>query len=161
MAVRSAGKRKIARRKSAGTAMIELAFAGMVMAMMAAFAIDIGVALLAYGHVDRSARDAARAAAQGANLTEARNLAFLALRTSSVVSPLLDDPIITAMAYRDFHGNPPDGVSPTVTVVVRSKVRVPAPIFIFGNNIGADAYTIQRAYTFPIVRLSSEPAVGS
>jgi len=157
VAIKSKKKIRTSRQASA-TAMIEIAFAGMVMALMAAFAIDIGVALLAYGHVDRSARDAARAAAQGANMPEARNLAILALRASSVVSPLLDEPKVIAVSYRDYHGNPPEGVSPTVTVEVHSKVRVPAPIFIFGNNIGSDAYAIRRAYTFPIVRLSSEPA---
>ena len=145
-------------RRSRGTAMIEVAFAAMVMALMAAFALDIGVALLAYDHVDRSARDAARAAAQGATLAESKNLANLALRTSRVSSPLLQDPVVSVLSYNDFSGNPPEGVSPTVTVEVYSKIRVPAPICIFGSSIGTDAYDIKRAYTFPIVRLSFDPA---
>lgn len=134
--------------------MLELAFSTMLIAMMALFALDIGVALLCYGNLDRTARDATRAAAQGTSRIEAQKLATAAMRNFAMPEMIVSAPQVIAFEYNDFGGAPPPGQSPFVKLALRSRVKVPAPIFLFGADIPSSPVFITRGYTFPIVRLN-------
>lgn len=141
-------------RKNSGSGLIDLGFAAIMMIAMAVFALDITMAILAYGVNDRACRDAARAAAQGSNLAEAQRLAQSALISHQTNASALTSPTIESLSYTDFAGQPPSGVSPIVRVVTRSQVRVPAPIAIFGSAVMPDSFTVRKAYVFPIVKLT-------
>lgn len=141
-------------KRQQGSAMLELAFSTMLICMMALFALDIGVALLCYGNLDRTARDATRAAAQGSSRAEAQKLATAAMRNFAMPEMIVSAPQVIEFRYNDFGGIPPAGQSPFVTIALQSRVKVPAPIFLFGADIPSSPVFITRRYTFPIVRLS-------
>jgi hypothetical protein len=67
---------------------------------------------------------------------------------------IVSSPQVIDFRYNDFGGRPPAGQSPFVTIVLRSRIKIPAPIFLFGADIPSSPVFITRGYTFPIVRLN-------
>lgn len=139
--------------------MIELAFSTMFIVFMALFALDIGVALLCYGNLDRTARDATRAAAQGTTALEAQKLATAAMRSYGLPRAMASPPQVVNFVYNDFGGTPPSGRTPFVHITLQSRINIPAPISLFGADIPSSPVFITRGYTFPIVRLKIDPGV--
>ena len=147
-------------RNTKGTGMAEVAVASLILIGMALFALNIGTAMMSYGVNDRACRDAARAAAQGSNSTEANNLASQILKSYSQNGTLLSNPSLVSVNYQDFGGNPPDGVSPFVTVTTRATARSIAPFSLFGSEIVRASFPVTKTYTFPIVKLNVHVATG-
>lgn len=143
-----------ARRKAGGFAALELAAGSLIMIGVIAMALNVCFAMLSYGGNDRACRDAARAAAQGTTLTEATQLANAIITTYKSNNSILSQITVTNLDYKDFAGNPPSGVSPTVSVTTRATVNLPAPVEFFGQNIFGKSIPVQKTYTFPIVRLN-------
>jgi hypothetical protein len=145
-------------RGQKGTVLAELAIGCMVTVTIALFALDIGTAMVCYGVNDRACRDAARAAAQGTNATEATNLAKKIVGTYTIAGGLVTAPEVVGVEYVDFGGAPPDGVSPYVTVTTRSTAKPIAPLSMFGKPVAGENFPLRKTYTFPIVRLTVKPS---
>lgn len=146
------GKQRL-QRSNKGTGMAEVALGTIIMTAMSIFSLDVGTVIYAYSNTDRACRDAARAAAQGTSAVEAMNLARAILKDHAVNSGLISAPRIKSLVYDDLGGNPPPGVSPTVTVTTTAIAKMPAPITLLGSNLGAGSFTVAKEYTFPIVKL--------
>lgn len=146
--------RRLAYRRK-GSAFAELAVVGLIMTLILAFVLDIAIALMAFSTVDRACRDAARAAAQGTDSAEARQLALAITNDHLSRSPLLTAPIVTNVVYQDFGGNPSPSECPFVEVTTTATVVVPAPLFLLGSNSGGSnqPLTLGKKYRFPIVKL--------
>lgn len=117
---------------------------------------DMGYMLYGADFNDRACRDAARAAAQSINLTEAIRKVNGVLRTHRgnplvMSGPALYGPVV----YQDYGGAPPAQTSPFVTVTTTTTINLPfAPISIIGGaTFGASGnMAFTQSYTFPIVR---------
>jgi Flp pilus assembly protein TadG len=125
----------------------------MILIGFSVLALDCGGAIMAFGMTDRACRDAARAAAQGSNPTEARQLANAIIGTYANSSGVLTSPRIESVTYTDFGGHPPDGSSPFVTVTTSASARVLAPLSFFGHDLLSSSFPMRKTYTFPIVKL--------
>ncbi len=147
-------------RNSKGTGLAEVAIASLILIGMALFSLNIGTAMISYGVNDRACRDAARAAAQGGSLTESQNLASQILRSYAQNGNLLRTPALIGVKYNDFSGNPPEGVSPFVTVTTRMDARSIAPFSLFGAEVVKASFPVTKTYTFPIVKLTVPPTAG-
>lgn len=150
------GRRGRVQRKATGTGLAEVAIACVILVSMALFAIDIGTAMVLYNYNDRACRDAAREAANGQDTIEALRLANLTLQNWAQDPRkclIRMNPIVKEIRYNDFNGNPPDGQSPFVSVTVRTEVRSIAPFRLAGVQVIRDNFTVQKTYTFPIVKM--------
>lgn len=140
-------------RNQRGTLLLDLSVACIILIAFAVLALDCGGAIMAFGMTDRACRDAARAAAQGSNPTEARQLANAIIRTYATSSGILSSPRVDNVTYTDFGGHPPDGSSPFVTVTTSASARVLAPLSFFGRDLVSGSFPMRKTYTFPIVKL--------
>lgn len=143
------------RRSNRGTLVAEMAFGCLITVFIVLFALDIAGAMMCYGVNDRACRDAARAAAQGSTPAEATELAngiLTSYRTNA--GPLNSTPVLVTIVYNDFGGNPPEGVSPFVTVTTRSVARPIAPFHIGSSQLIGSSIPLVKTYTFPIVKLT-------
>lgn len=137
-----------AKHRSTGSGLAEVAGSGVVLVIMAIFAINICALIFAYGINDRACRDAARAAAQ-ADSSRASAAAKAALSQHKVISDLMiSPPAISNFTYTDFGGNPPVGKVPFVSVATTALVRLLAPLPMLPGQV-----KVSKQYTFPIVRL--------
>jgi Flp pilus assembly protein TadG len=143
-------------RAATGSGFLELAVALIFMTAMLLFALDICMVLIAFGVNDRACRDAARAAAQGRNTGEALKLAKAALRQHATSSALIEKPRLVENQFAYVTSPPPKGKpsEPFVSVTTVTNTRVPAPIFLVGQNFGGGRIAIARRYIYPIVKLS-------
>ncbi len=148
---------RVVSRNRTGTVFAELAIGCLVCISMSLFALDIGTAMASYSVNDRACRDAARAAAEGSNVTEATNLANRIVQSFASTSPLITSPKVAGVVYKDFGGNPPDGQSPYVTVTCRATARPIAPLKILGLKVIDETFPLVKTYTFPIVKLDVKP----
>lgn len=154
MRMRKAASRAICMRRAGGSAALELAIGSLITITVVAFALNTCFAMLAYGINDRACRDAARAAAQGGTQLEAFNMAKTAVKSYNSTTGMLSAIAVSSFQYNDFAGNPPENVSPFVTVVTSGSVQLPAVLKVFGKNIFNPSIPIKKSYTFPIVRLT-------
>jgi len=144
-----------ARRHGAGHSIIEFAVAVGMITVMALLCTNIGLLIMAAGVNDKACRDAARAAAQCSNYTNALKAARAALKGHPtdgyfVSTPLMND---SDLVYEDYAGNPPVDTSPYVSVTTTTVVKIPAPFLMYGARFGAGGtQTFRRTYTFPIVK---------
>lgn len=149
-------KRNTARR-AGGSAALELCCGALVTLVAVAFSLNVCFAMISYNTNDRACRDAARAAAQGANLTEAQLLAQRVAATYNNTNAKLSPVTVTQVVYTDFNGDPPAGVSPTVTVTTQAVASLPFPLDLFGQKLMSTVIPVAKKYTFPIVRLTFHP----
>lgn len=140
-------------RNRRGTGLAELAMAGCILIGMALFALDIGVAMMTFNLNDRACRDAARAAAQASDATEAENLAKQIIKSYPHVGVLATNTQVLGVKYVDFNGNPPANESPFVAVTTRTDCRTIAPLRIFGAEMVKAKFPVVKTYVFPIVKL--------
>lgn len=139
-------------RRQRGSSFVELAAGSITLVIMALFTLDISILMLTYSVNDRACRDAARAAATGGDKVTATKLANAILNTYALSSNLISQPVVDTIDYQDYHGKPPAGTCPFVTVTTKAKAKVIAPA-LFAAMIGDNGLDISKQYTFPIVQL--------
>lgn len=143
------------RRSARGGLIAELAGCCFFFVIFSLVSTDIGVVLYGAFVNDRACRDAARAGANGEDLTQARRLALAALKAhrqqlSLVTSPALQEDCV----YEDYRGEPPPGRSPFVRVSTTSTATMPFfPLSILGCTFGTGRVEFFQTYTYPIIRL--------
>lgn len=142
-------------RSQKGSCMIDLGFACLALIVLAVFGMNMCFALVSFSMTDRACRDAARAAAQASNRTQAQQLAQAVLRSyKSQSSLMVTQPLLQSLDFTDFGGNPPSGQSPFVRVTTFSSVRMPAPVRVFGQNVFSATIPLRKTYVFPIVKVN-------
>lgn len=143
------------KRRAKGHSIIELGILSVLFAVVAIFCVDVCFMLMASQVNERACRDAARAAAQADNYLSSLQLAQAAVASHKADGNYVSSPAVDASSfvYQDFGGNNPASVSPFVSVTTTTNIRVPAPVFFMGQNMGPDG-TMQftKTYTFPIVK---------
>jgi Flp pilus assembly protein TadG len=137
-------------RSKQGSMMAELGVGCMIMAILAVFFLDLGAMMASYSINDRACRDAARAAAQGANNTEANNLARKIIQTYASNSFLTTSPQVVSLVYNDFNGQPTSTEVPYVQVTTRATIN--PMINLLGGTISS--FPVTKTYCFPIVKLT-------
>ncbi len=147
---------RIAGRNSGGHNVIELGCIMIALAVVTVLSVDIGVVMLAASTNERACRDAARAAAQASDATNALRLAQAACKTHAVNNIFLTNPSVDGnnFVYQDYSGSPPPDTSPYVSVVTWIDVHVPAPVAFAGAKFNPNngTMTLRKEYTFPIVK---------
>lgn len=145
-------------RRPRGVAILEICLSAFLLALLAAFGLDLTLIMLGMMMVDSACRDAARGAAQQNSLAKAIQAAQSQLNVHStdgywITQPVLKSTSAPDFVYNDFNGSPPANVSSYVTVTTLTNIRCPAPIFFFGANfIKGGVIQFNRRYTFPIMK---------
>jgi Flp pilus assembly protein TadG len=147
-------------RNQKGSGLAEMAVASLILIFMALFTLDIGTAVMCFNVNDRACRDAARAAAQGSDKTEAENLARQIIKSYPQFGPLAKNITVTGVNYVDFNGNPPSGQSPYVAVTTKMDCHSIAPLSVFGVEAIKAQFPVTKTYTFPIVKLKVPSGVA-
>lgn len=143
------------RRAQRGSLLVELSCCSFMMLVFVILAVHLTAIIFGAYKNDIACRDAARAAAQGEDLTQATKLAQVVLRGHETVSfvgkPVLKSPII----YQTYNGSPGPQSSPYVELTTSTEVTLPfQPLTFFGNAQFKDGkLKFSNTYTFPIVRL--------
>jgi hypothetical protein len=151
-------KQKYLRRQcQRGHLSLEIACTAVFFCVFAYLTADLGYVLYGADFNDRACRDAARAAAQSMNLTEAIKKVNAVLQSHQGNALVMSGPSLYApVVYQDFGGAPPAQTSPYVTVTTTTRINLPfAPIvFMGGATFGQTGnMSFNQSYTFPIVRL--------
>jgi len=135
---------------------IELAFGSFLFLVFSILGFELGLIIFCADFNDRACRDAARAAAQGSDVSTATKLATVALMAHSSVSPVLTSPAIQGtINYVDYGGNPPNSyTSPYVSVTTATIASIPAgPVdFLGASFLPGGKISFVQTYTFPIIR---------
>lgn len=143
-------------RSSKGDLAIELSCGAFMFLVFSLLSFDLGLLVFCADFNDRACRDAARAAAQGSDLTSATKLAKVALKAHSAVIGFMGAPTIQgAINYVDFGGNPPNTyTSPYVQVTTSTISKIPTgPVeFLGAKFLSGGQVTFVQTYTFPIIR---------
>lgn len=155
-------ERKLARsradhcnRGKTGSLLVELSCCSFMMLVFVILAVHLSAIIFGAYMNDVACRDAARAAAQGEDLTQATRLAQTVLKGHETVSfvgkPVLKSPIV----YQTFNGAPDPQSSPYVQLTTSTEVTLPfQPLTFFGTAQFQDGkLKFSNTYTFPIVRL--------
>lgn len=149
-------KQRYSRRKK-GSALVEFSAFAFLFFVFSILAVHIAVVLYGAYFNDRACRDAARAAAQGMDGTQATKLATSVLKAHATPGTFLQTPILkTPVVYQDFGGTPPTQTSPYVQVTTTTVAVLPfRPLsFLAGGTILQDGMIpFTQTYTFPIVRV--------
>lgn len=149
-------RRHQTRRRSGGMQTAELACSCFILLAVTWLCLNISVALLASCNNERACRDAARAAAQADNFTDALKMAQAAAASYPGDGYFVSTPTIEVPQtfYEDYYGQPPSALHlPYVQVTTKMTVRFPAPIMFFAAKMGdGGTMTFYRQCTFPIVR---------
>jgi hypothetical protein len=146
-------------RNQKGSGLAEMAVASLILIGMALFALDIGTAMMCFNVNDRACRDAARAAAQGSDANEAKNLAKQIIKSYPQFGMLARNITVVGVNYVDFNGTPPSGQSPFVSVTTKMDCNTIAPLSVFGVEAIKAKFPVTKTYTFPIVKLKVPPTV--
>lgn len=147
---------RLKNNRNRGSLVLELAFAGIFFTVFAFLTADMCFALFCASFNDRACRDAARAAAQTANLSEAQKKVQAILKAHQSPALLGGPSLYAPVIYQDYGGSPPPNTSPFVTVATTTSVKLPfAPIkFIGGTEFApSGSVSFNQRYTFPIIRL--------
>ncbi|MBY0356970.1 MAG: hypothetical protein K2W82_03130 [Candidatus Obscuribacterales bacterium] len=144
------------KRYGQGHTILEVSMLSILFVVISIFCLDVGFILMASQVNERACRDAARAAAQADNYLSALQLAQAAVAGHQSDGYFVSTPTVEAgqFVYQDFGGNAPPNVSPFVSVTTSTNVRIPAPVFFFGESVldnGSMRFT--KTYTFPIVKM--------
>lgn len=144
-------------RKNSGSALIEVGCMGFVMPVMAVIAANIGVLVFAAWVNDAACRDAARAAAQQGNQSDAIVAAVGVTKQYGTGGGIFGQPKVLTEStafqfepYFDQEGVPQLEKGPFVTVTTRLNTVLPAPI-IYGNTGFTNMIVFKQSYTFPIL----------
>ncbi|HEY9869270.1 MAG TPA: hypothetical protein V6D08_08900 [Candidatus Obscuribacterales bacterium] len=143
-------------RSKSGHTVIELGAIASCLTVLVLLCVNLAIVLTGASVNDRACRDAARAAAQASNSSDALRLARRAAASYKVDGYFLTQPEVSAteFVYEDFAGNPPPNTSPYVSVTTKSAVRMPTPVFFYGAQFKGGTMDLERTYTFPIVKTS-------
>jgi hypothetical protein len=141
-------------RNSRGFSFAEIGASSVFIIFLVIVSLDMWFLLIAAPINDAACRDAARAAAQGADSTTAGNLAASAISARQNQSSMfIQPPKIINFTYQDFQGNPPPNTTPYVSVTTQSQVTPIIPLSVFGSMIiGGQTINFTQTYTYPIVR---------
>jgi Flp pilus assembly protein TadG len=144
-------------RSSQGTISIEVAIVSIFLVIFALIGADAGFSLYGADVNDRACRDAARAAAQTSNLTNAINKVNAILLAHQRACPFITGPVVDNVVYQDYSATPqPANSSPFVTVTTHTKINVPfSPLVFQGVSFVSPGggFTFTQSYTFPILRV--------
>lgn len=151
---RSLARRSLHTRSGLGCA--ELASSCLILMVVAFLCLNISVAILASCNNERACRDAARAAAQADNFTDAIKMAQTAVAAYPGDGYFISTPVVEVPQshYEDYYGeSPTPDQLPYVCITTKMTVRFPAPIIFFSAKMGNDGtMTFYRQCTFPIVK---------
>lgn len=156
-----------------GHSLVEVAFGSLLVAVMAAIAVDMTIATIAFTILDSTARDCARAAGSQSTSALATKAATSQLNVHKTDGYFCQQPQLVGNAlvtYQDWNAAPYNGTPPTltgsnpstiqcayVTVQCSENVRLPINISFFGANTNSilpgSIITFYRAYTYPIVKV--------
>jgi Flp pilus assembly protein TadG len=149
-------KKSKKQRSERGDLVIELAVGSFLFLVFSLMSFDLGLLVFCAELNDRACRDAARAAAQGSDLTTATRLAKAALLAHSPIISYMSQPTIQgAVNYVDFGGNPPNTqTAPYVQVTTSTLSQVPTgPVqFLGAKFLPCGKATFVQTYTFPIIK---------
>ena len=142
------------RRSARGFTFAEIGASSIFIIFMVIVGLDMWFLIIAAPINDASCRDAARAAAQGADSTTAGNLAASAIASrQNQCSMFIQAPKIVSFTFQDYGGNPPPATTPYVTVTTTSQVTPIIPLSVFGSMIiGGQTVSFTQTYTYPLVR---------
>lgn len=146
-------KRAMLRTRNGG-AILEFSIVCVLLIVMTLFCLNMLVLAIGSSLTERATRDAARMAAQANNYQDALILAKTAVNCYKGDGYFVDTPTInvSSFVYNDFGGAPPANTSPYVQVTATSQIRFPAPIFVYGMNLGKNTQLkFSKTYTFPII----------
>ncbi|HEY9682550.1 MAG TPA: hypothetical protein V6C86_13300 [Oculatellaceae cyanobacterium] len=143
-------------RSQRGDLVIELGIGAFLFLIFSLTSFDLGLLVFCADLNDRACRDAARAAAQGSDITSATKLAKAALLAHSPAVAYMSPPMIQgAINYVDFGGHPPNSqTAPYVQVTTSTVSQIPAgPVQFLGARFLPDGKaTFVQTYTFPIIK---------
>lgn len=159
------GKKNSARKQS-GSTLIELAAIGFIMPLVAVLCVTVGTTVFAAYVNDSTCRDAARAASQRSNATDAYKVADLVVHSHSqnhgaIVSSLVllgaapgaGDASSKYFEYKTFDdsSSPSNDDANYVRVSTQLIATLPAPIAFDGKKL-SNQLKLKQSYVFPIVQ---------
>lgn len=142
-------------QRTEGYLSFEIPAVSMLFLVFAFLSADMGYVLYGADFNDRACRDAARAAAQTTNLTDAIKKVNAVLQSHKGNALVMSGPSLYGpVVYQDFGGSPPAQTSPFVQVTTTTTINLPfSPIHFDGATFGASGnMSFTQSYTFPIVR---------
>lgn len=144
--------RKSESRSNRASVIVEMACSSIFLVIFAIFGVYLATLILCAQINDTACRDAARAAAETQDATQATAAATTILTSFESNSTFMTAPALKNLVYQDYNGTPPAETSPYVTVTTVSDAKIPfAPMSLFGGTYGNEQYTFTQTYTFPIV----------
>jgi len=148
--------KKLGQRNQSAHLWLEIPLTSFLFIAFSFLSADMGYVLYGANFNDRACRDAARAAAQTTNLTDAINKVNTVLQSHQGNPTLMTGPSLYGpVVYQDFGGAPPAQTSPFVQVTTTTTINLPfAPINYFGATFGQSGnMSFTQSYTYPIVKL--------
>ena len=140
------------RARSRGSVAVEMACSSVFLVIFAIFGVYLAILVTCAQINDTACRDAARAAAEPQDATQANGAATTILSSFGTNSTFMTPPTLQTLVYQDFAGSPPADTSPFVSVTTVSDAKLPfAPMQLFGGQYGSEQFTFRQTYTFPIV----------
>lgn len=145
-------KRSNSIRNSAASVLVEMACSSIFIVIFGICGVYLALLITCAQINDTACRDAARAAAETQDSTQARGAAETILTSFATSSTMMTPPTLKNLVYQDYGGNPPAETTPFVSVTTVSDAKLPfAPMQLFGGELGGEQYTFTQTYTFPIV----------
>lgn len=145
-------KRKNLQRSEQGSIIVEMACSSIFLVIFAIFGVYLATLVMCAQINDTACRDAARAAAETQDETQANAAATTILTSFGSNASFMTTPTLKTLVYQDYAGAPPAETTPYVTVTTVSDAKIPfAPMELFGGQFGTEQYTFTQTYTFPIV----------
>ncbi len=139
-----------------GSMIAELAVACLLFIPISILGSSMLICEMATSLNDRACRDAARVAAEAPDFATALKRAQAAIASHASCGPVYGPVRLdtSKFIFEDYYGNPPPNELPYVSVTTIMPCITPAPIKIFGVQIGmAQSVNFTRTYRFPIVKL--------
>ncbi|PWU00204.1 MAG: hypothetical protein C5B53_04415 [Candidatus Melainabacteria bacterium] len=151
-------------RSIRGQVSLEVTVIAILLVIFVTLSFNIFVAVWGFTILDSAARDAARAA--GAMPTRpaalvAAQQAALAHQTDGyfIGQPRIEDDERDFRFVENPNGTRPSSGSPFVAVTMRSTIRLPVPIDVFGLQFLTGPYDYTRTYVYPIMNGTFAPPV--
>ncbi|MBX9667466.1 MAG: hypothetical protein K2X93_07595 [Candidatus Obscuribacterales bacterium] len=141
------------RRRGVGFTFAEVAGTSFFVIVFAALGVDTALLIFGSSINDSACRNAARAAAQGGDVSKATSLAQAAIKAHRTDGYFITQPTITMLNYETFGGVPPVNETPYVQVRTEVTVKLPVPIFFFGVTFNDNNDMVFRQmYAYPIIK---------
>lgn len=165
------------KRSAKGSSIIELSAIAFVMPLVMLICVNVGVMVFAAWLNDAACRDAARAAAERSNPTDAYRVADIVVKqlsttTGGLISSLVllgTEPAPGASSSGSFFeynncadpatGEPIIGDAPYVKVTTQLVASLPAPI-VFNGASFTNQVKFRQSYSFPLVNATSDAGEG-